>query len=84
MMKFEEIKDYLQKENISYYESDNGQHINLPACTFDSEKQSNFFDYEEPYKEPHCYTKDKMLKELFNDPRIIVIDCSDCCSCAGW
>lgn len=84
MMKFEKIKNYLDKKNITYYETDDGQHIILHACAFDNKNHSNFFDYGEPYKKPHCYTKDKVLKELFNDSRIVVIDCSDCCACAGW
>ena len=83
-MKFKEIKNYLKDKNIPYYESENGQFIVLRACTFDSKNHTNFFDYHEPYKVPHCWTKDKVLKELFNDPRIIIEDCSDCCGCAGW
>jgi len=84
MMKFKEIRNYLQKENISYYESENGQHLFLKACAFDDKNHSNFFDYGEPFKEPCCYTKNKVLKELYNDPRIIIMDCSECCGCAGW
>ncbi len=84
MMELEEIKNYLHKENITYYESENEQKLMLPACAFDNKNHSNFFDYGEPYKKPHCYTKNKVLKELFNDSRIIIEDCSDCCSCAGW
>lgn len=84
MMRLKDIESYLSKNNIPYYRSDNGQHIILSACTFDSEKQSNFYDYGEPYKKPQCYNKDKFFQELFKDPRIIILDCSDCCSCEGW
>ena len=84
MMTFKQIRTYLNKEEIPYFESENGQHLIIHACAFDSDKHSNFYDYGEPYKLPHCYTKDKVLKELFNDPRIMVVDCSECCSCAGW
>lgn len=84
MMRFKNIRTYLEKKGIRYYETENGQKLVIPACAFDDEKHSNFFDYGEPYKKPHCYNKDKFFKELFNDPRIIIIDCSDCCSCAGW
>ena len=83
-MKFKNIREYLNKKDLSYYESDNGQLLYIMACAFDSAKKSNFYDYGEPYKKPQCYTKDKILQELFNDPRIIVIDCSDCSRCAGW
>lgn len=84
MMKFKDIRAYLDKKGLYYCESDNGQKIFVRACAFDSAKNTNFYDYGEPYKEPQCYTKDKILQELFNDPRIIVTDCSNCCSCAGW
>ncbi len=84
MMKFKEIRNYLDKENISYYESENGQRLILKACAFDSKNHTNFFDYGEPYKEPQCYTKNKILKELYNDPRIIINTCDECCGCAGW
>lgn len=84
MMTFKEIRNYLQKENISYYESEDGQYLYLKACAFDDNNHSNFFDYGEPFKEPCCYTKNKVLKELYNDPRIRIMDCSECCGCAGW
>lgn len=84
MMTFKNIRAYLDKKGIYYWESDNGQRIIIRACTFDGKKESNFYDYGEPYKEPKCYSKDKVLQELFNDPRIIVEDCSNCCGCAGW
>lgn len=84
MMKFKEIRNYLQKENISYYESENGQYLYLKACAFDDKNHSNFFDYGEPFKELQCYTKDKILKELYKDPRIIIETCDICCGCAGW
>ena len=83
-MRFKDIRKYLNEHNYTYSESENGQHLMLPACNFDNDKHSNFFDYGEPYKKPHCYTQDKVLKELFNDPRITIITCDDCCSCAGW
>ena len=63
-MRFKDIRKYLNEHNYTYSESENGQHLILPACNFDSDKHSNFFDYEEPYKEPHCYTHDTVLKEL--------------------
>ena len=84
MMTFKDIRAYLNKEGIFYEESENGQHLILHACAFDSAKNSNFYDYGEPYKEPQCYNKDKFFQELFNDSRIIIVDCSECCSCAGW
>lgn len=80
MMTFKEIRNYLQKENISYYESENGQHIIIPACYF---SDNNFFDYGEPYKPPKC-KPDKFLLQLYNDPRIIIETCDICCGCAGW
>lgn len=84
MMRLENIKKYLNKKNIHYYESEDGKKIWVPACAFDSKNQTNFYDYGEPYKEPQCYNKSKFCQELFNDPRIIIVDCSECCSCAGW
>ena len=84
MMKFKNIKMYLDKKGIHYYESDDGQKLVIRACAFDSNKESNFYDYGEPYKEPKCYNKEKFFQELFNDPRIIIVDCSECCACAGW
>lgn len=83
-MKFKNIRAYLNENNIPYFETENGQHLIIQACSFDSKEHSNFFDYEEPYKAPNCYTKDKILKELFNDPRIIIQTCDVCCGCAGW
>lgn len=84
MMKFKDIRMYLDKKGIYYYESENGQQLILKACTFDSDEKSNFYDYGEPYKKPVCYRKEKFFQELFNDPRIIIEDCSVCCGCAGW
>lgn len=84
MMRFKDIEAHLDRDNIYYYRTDNGQQIVVPACAFDSKNKTNFYDYEEPYKKPQCYKKDKFFQELFNDPRIMVIDCSDCCRCAGW
>ena len=84
MMKLKEIESYLNKKKIKYFRSENGQNIILHACAFDSKTQSNFYDYGEPYKEPQCYSKDKLLQEIFNDTRIIIEDCSVCCGCAGW
>jgi hypothetical protein len=83
-MRLENIEKYLNKKNIHYYESEDGKKICVPACTFDSKDQTNFYDYGEPYKEPQCYNKDKFFQELFNDSRVIVVNCSECCSCAGW
>ena len=84
MMKFKDIRAYLDKEEIRYFNSDDGQRIGIRTCAFDSDEKSNFYDYGEPYKEPQCYSKDKILQELFNDPRITIINCSECCCCAGW
>lgn len=84
MMKFKNIRMYLDKKGIHYYESDNGQKLIIRACAFDSDEESNFYDYGKPYKKPMCYSKEKFFQELFNDPRIIIVDCSDCCACAGW
>ena len=84
MMKLKNIREYLEKKNIHYYTSENGQKLIISACAFDSDEESNFYDYGEPYKEPKCYSKDKFFQELFNDPRIVIVDCSECCSCAGW
>jgi len=83
-MKFKDIKSCLNEKNIPYYVSENGQKLILRACAFDSKQHTNFYDYGEPYKEPQCYNKDKFFQELFNDPRIIIEDCSICCGCAGW
>ena len=84
MMKLKNIESYLEKKHIRYYRNANDQKIIVPACAFDSKNHTNFYDYGEPYKEPQCYNKDKFFQELFNDPRVIVIDCSNCCACAGW
>ncbi len=84
MMRLENIEKYLSKKNLRHHRSETGKQIIVPACAFDSDKQTNFYDYGEPYKKPQCYNKNKFFQELFNDPRIIIIDCSECCSCAGW
>lgn len=81
MMKFKEIRAQLSARDISYWESDNGQRLYIRACYFG---EKNCFDYGEPYRKPRCYMKDKFLQELFNDPRIIVLSCDDCCGCGGW
>ena len=84
MMKLKDIESYLDKKNIRYYRSENNQKIIVPACAFDSKNHTNFYDYGEPYKAPQCYNKNKFFQELFNDPRIIIENCSNCCGCAGW
>ena len=84
MMKLKDIESYLDKKNIHHYRSENEQCIIIPACAFDSKSNTNFYDYGEPYKKPQCYNKNKFFQELFNDSRVIVIDCSECCGCAGW
>ena len=81
MMKFKEIRSQLNSRDIDYWESDNGQRLYIRACYFSNK---NFFDYGEAYKKPRCDTKDKFLKELFNDPRIVVLACDDCGGCSGW
>lgn len=87
MMKLKNIRAYLDKNNITYSFSEDGQHLILPACAFDDENdmtKTNFFDYNEAYKKPRCYNTAKFWKELFNDPRIIIRTCDECCGCAGW
>lgn len=78
------IKAYLEKEKFSYRMTEDEKHIVVPACVFDSETHSNFYDYGEPYKQPHCYTKNKFLAKIFTDPHVIVMECGECCGCAGW
>lgn len=84
MMKFKNIRAYLDKKGILYNESDNGQYLYIRACAFDSDTQTNFYDYDEPIKTPRCYNKEQFFQELFSDPRIKIVTCDDCCGCAGW
>lgn len=78
------IEAYLRKEKISYHMDEEEQCIVVPACAFDDDTHSNFYDYGESYKKPRCYTKDKFMAQIFTDPHVIVMDCGECCGCAGW
>jgi len=62
MMKFKNIRMYLDKKGIHYYESDNGQKLIIRACAFDSDEESNFYDYGEPYKSPCVIVKRNSFK----------------------
>ena len=80
-MTFKTIRQELENRNIEYTMSENGQKILIRACYFSG---NNFFDYEEGYKPPICTTNNKFLQELFDDPRIKILTCDECCECAGW
>lgn len=80
-MKLKEIRQSLRKKNIPFYNSPDGKLICIKSCYF---SHKNFFDYGKGYKKPRCDSKDEFLQELFNDRRIHIITCDECCGCAGW
>lgn len=82
MIKLKEITKYLDKNGISYWRSENNQKLILRACAFNSETESNFYDYGEPPKPIKCF--DQKMQFIFNDPRVVVINCGECWGCAGW
>ncbi len=79
-MNFEELKEYLNKNEIEFFEmEDTEEEI---VCIKWCEIGDNFYDYgEEP---PTRIKFNKGLEFLKDDPKVILIECSECCACAGW
>ena len=83
-MNFEELKEYLNKCKIKFFEMEDED--------ADAEKEivyiywceigDNFYDYgEKRPKHTHFYKKFEFLRD---DPRVVLLDCADCCGCASW
>lgn len=73
MRKLKEI----EKMFSGCWRSDNGQIVYIKAC----EVGDNFYDYGE---EPKDIAFDKEFTFLKDDFRIRIVECCDCCGCAGW
>lgn len=66
--------------NFSAWRSDNNQQLYIKCCALGN----NFYDYGENQPEKIDFSICPNLKGIESDPRISIIWCEDCCSCAGW
>lgn len=75
MKTYKFITDFLAKNNIEY--SKHGGKYYIGRCAVG---EDNFYDYGEAEKLLTFY---KGYEWLANDPHIVIVDCCDCCACAG-
>ena len=71
----EYIVNYCEEHHI-LYEWTEDENIIIPWCKFGN----NFYDYDEKPK-PMIVTHHAFLTK---SPLVKIIDCSECCGCAGW
>ena len=78
LKEYEKYLDSIRHEN-GHYRDDSGQYLCVLSCVFGD----NFYDYgEEP---PRNFKYDnELLREIGEDRRVRIVDCADCCGCAGW
>ena len=74
-MTLEEIMRFLEDNNVEYYEYDKS--VGICACQIGD----NFYDYGE---RPQAVVFDEKFKFLKDNPKVIILECCDCCGCAGW
>ena len=78
MYKLKEVEKYFGEQ---CWRIDGGQKLAILSCALGD----NFYDYgEAPKEELDLSNVPSQFSNLFNDDRIVVIECCDCCGCSGW
>ncbi|NLA64220.1 MAG: hypothetical protein GX857_13605 [Bacteroidales bacterium] len=78
-MKLEELEKLLKEKGISYTCYDEETGVRILSCALG---EDNFYDYGERPKKTKI--DDKELRFLENHPKVTILECCNCCACAGW